>query len=113
MRGAAVRYYRGDPGGDGNPRRLCASTANRAGPVGRNLAVRGRAGADVLAIGNCIGDRSGSARHGVGAFEASDGWIVVGGANHKNWLRMLEALNAPALADDPRFKSSADRMAHL
>jgi crotonobetainyl-CoA:carnitine CoA-transferase CaiB-like acyl-CoA transferase len=47
------------------------------------------------------------------AFEASDGWIVVGGANHKNWLRMLEALNAPALADDPRFKSSADRMAHL
>ena len=26
---------------------------------------------------------------------------------------MLEALNAPALADDPRFKSSADRMAHL
>src|SRR5262249_28268621 len=36
------------------------------------------------------------------AFEASDGWIVVGGANQKNWLRMLEALNAPELADDPR-----------
>src|SRR6478672_7548679 len=47
------------------------------------------------------------------AFEASDGWIVVGGANHKNWLRMLDALNAPELADHPRFKSSADRMAHL
>src|SRR5499425_1707066 len=47
------------------------------------------------------------------AFEASDGWIVVGGANQKNWLRMLEALNAPELADNPRFKSSADRMAHL
>ena len=31
------------------------------------------------------------------AFEASDGWIVVGGANQKNWLRMLEALGAPEL----------------
>jgi crotonobetainyl-CoA:carnitine CoA-transferase CaiB-like acyl-CoA transferase len=47
------------------------------------------------------------------AFEASDGWIVVGGANQKNWLRMLDALNAPALAEDPRFRSGADRMAHL
>src|SRR5262249_4567849 len=47
------------------------------------------------------------------AFEASDGWIVVGGANQKTWLRMLDALNAPELADDPRFKSGADRMAHL
>ena len=47
------------------------------------------------------------------AFETSDGWIVVGGANQKNWLRMLEALNAPELAGDPRFKSGADRMGHL
>jgi crotonobetainyl-CoA:carnitine CoA-transferase CaiB-like acyl-CoA transferase len=47
------------------------------------------------------------------AFEASDGWIVVGGANQKNWLRMLDALNATELAGDPRFISGADRMAHL
>jgi crotonobetainyl-CoA:carnitine CoA-transferase CaiB-like acyl-CoA transferase len=47
------------------------------------------------------------------AFEASDGWIVVGGANQKNWLRMLDALNAPELADHPCFRSGADRMAHL
>ena len=47
------------------------------------------------------------------AFEASDGWIVVGGANRKNWLLMLEALGAPELAEDPRFVSGADRMAHL
>ncbi|HEY0353106.1 MAG TPA: CoA transferase, partial [Enterovirga sp.] len=32
------------------------------------------------------------------AFEASDGWIVVGGANQRNWTRMLEALHAPELA---------------
>jgi crotonobetainyl-CoA:carnitine CoA-transferase CaiB-like acyl-CoA transferase len=47
------------------------------------------------------------------AFEASDGWIVVGGANRKHWLLMLEALGAPELADDPRFVSGGDRMAHL
>jgi crotonobetainyl-CoA:carnitine CoA-transferase CaiB-like acyl-CoA transferase len=47
------------------------------------------------------------------AFQASDGWIVVGGANQRNWLRTLEALEAPELAEDPRFKSGAERMAHL
>jgi crotonobetainyl-CoA:carnitine CoA-transferase CaiB-like acyl-CoA transferase len=47
------------------------------------------------------------------AFEAADGWIVVGGANQRNWLRTLEALGAPELAEDPRFRSGADRMANL
>jgi crotonobetainyl-CoA:carnitine CoA-transferase CaiB-like acyl-CoA transferase len=47
------------------------------------------------------------------AFEASDGWIVVGGANHKNWLRMLDAIGAPQLAEDPRFHDNAARMANL
>jgi crotonobetainyl-CoA:carnitine CoA-transferase CaiB-like acyl-CoA transferase len=47
------------------------------------------------------------------AFEAADGWIVVGGANQKNWLLMLEALGASHLAEDPRFRTGADRMGHL
>ncbi len=47
------------------------------------------------------------------AFEASDGWIVVGGANKRNWARTLEALGAPELASDPRFVTGSDRMAHL
>jgi crotonobetainyl-CoA:carnitine CoA-transferase CaiB-like acyl-CoA transferase len=47
------------------------------------------------------------------AFHAADGWIVVGGANQKNWLRVLEAIGAPELADDPRFAENAGRMAHL
>src|SRR5438477_5494874 len=47
------------------------------------------------------------------AFAASDGWIVVGGANQKNWLRTLEALAAPELAADPRFLTGADRLANL
>jgi crotonobetainyl-CoA:carnitine CoA-transferase CaiB-like acyl-CoA transferase len=47
------------------------------------------------------------------AFEAQDGWIVVGGANQKNWLRTLDAVGAPELADDPRFRTGEDRMGHL
>lgn len=41
------------------------------------------------------------------AFEASDGWLVVGGANKKHWLLMLEALGASELASDPRFVTGA------
>jgi crotonobetainyl-CoA:carnitine CoA-transferase CaiB-like acyl-CoA transferase len=47
------------------------------------------------------------------AFQAADGWIVVGGANQTNWLRTLDAIGAPELADDPRFRNGADRMGCL
>ncbi|TCT10705.1 crotonobetainyl-CoA:carnitine CoA-transferase CaiB-like acyl-CoA transferase [Tepidamorphus gemmatus] len=47
------------------------------------------------------------------AFRTADGWINVGAANQANWLRLLKALDAPALAEDPRFATNADRMAHL
>lgn len=47
------------------------------------------------------------------AFQASDKWIVVGGANQKNWLRTLDVLGATELARDPRFLTGADRMANL
>jgi crotonobetainyl-CoA:carnitine CoA-transferase CaiB-like acyl-CoA transferase len=47
------------------------------------------------------------------AFETSDGWIVVGGANRKHWLLMLEAIGALELAQDPRFIDGPGRMAHL
>jgi crotonobetainyl-CoA:carnitine CoA-transferase CaiB-like acyl-CoA transferase len=47
------------------------------------------------------------------AFEAQDGWIVVGGANQRNWLRVLDAIGAPELAEDPRFRDNSARMANL
>lgn len=47
------------------------------------------------------------------AFETADSWIVVGGATQPNWLRLVEALEAPALAADPRFRENKDRMANL
>jgi crotonobetainyl-CoA:carnitine CoA-transferase CaiB-like acyl-CoA transferase len=47
------------------------------------------------------------------AFPTSDGWLTVGAANQANWLRLVAALEAPSLGDDPRFASNADRMRHL
>jgi crotonobetainyl-CoA:carnitine CoA-transferase CaiB-like acyl-CoA transferase len=47
------------------------------------------------------------------AFPTSDGWITVGAANQGNWLRLVDALEAPDLRDDPRFATNADRMRNL
>ncbi|HWT73074.1 MAG TPA: CoA transferase, partial [Oxalicibacterium sp.] len=46
------------------------------------------------------------------AFPTSDGWINVGAANQNNYERLLDVLQMPALAADPRFRSNADRMAN-
>ncbi len=47
------------------------------------------------------------------AFQTADGWINIGAANQRNWLRFLEVIGAPELNDDPRFASNYDRMQHL
>jgi crotonobetainyl-CoA:carnitine CoA-transferase CaiB-like acyl-CoA transferase len=47
------------------------------------------------------------------AFPTLDGWITVGAANQGNWLRLLDALEAPELRKDPRFSTNADRMCNL
>ena len=46
------------------------------------------------------------------AFRASDGFINVGAANQANWERLLEAMDARDLGDDPRFATNASRMAN-
>ncbi|HEX6979183.1 MAG TPA: CaiB/BaiF CoA-transferase family protein [Alphaproteobacteria bacterium] len=47
------------------------------------------------------------------AFPTADGWINVGAANQANWERFVDAVGAPELKADPRFKTNADRMANL
>ncbi|NIM40719.1 MAG: CoA transferase [Hydrogenophaga sp.] len=47
------------------------------------------------------------------AFEASDGWINIGGANQANWERICEVLGHPEWREDPRFATNSERMAHL
>jgi crotonobetainyl-CoA:carnitine CoA-transferase CaiB-like acyl-CoA transferase len=46
------------------------------------------------------------------AFEASDGWINIGGANQANWERICLVLGHPGWREDPRFVTNRDRMAH-
>ena len=46
------------------------------------------------------------------AFATNDGFINVGAANQANWLRLVAAIGAPDLAEDPAYTSNADRMAH-
>ena len=43
----------------------------------------------------------------------ADGWITVGGWNQVNWLRLVDALEIPELAGDPRFETNAARMANI
>jgi crotonobetainyl-CoA:carnitine CoA-transferase CaiB-like acyl-CoA transferase len=46
------------------------------------------------------------------AFATADGWITLGAANQANWLRLVEVLEAPGLAADPRFADNPGRMRH-
>lgn len=46
------------------------------------------------------------------AFATQDGWIFVMCMTEKFWLLLLEALDAPALAADPRFAGVAARGRH-
>lgn len=47
------------------------------------------------------------------AFQTSDGWINIGGANQSNWERVAEVLGHPEWRDDPRYATNSDRMANL
>jgi crotonobetainyl-CoA:carnitine CoA-transferase CaiB-like acyl-CoA transferase len=47
------------------------------------------------------------------AYKTRDGYINLGAANAKNWKIMLDAVGAPQLADDPRFRTNGDRMSNL
>ncbi len=46
------------------------------------------------------------------AFEAKDGWLVVGCAKEKFWSRLVQVLGRPELGEDPRFATFADRQRH-
>lgn len=46
------------------------------------------------------------------AFRAADGWFVVGAGSQDLWRRFCQAIERPDLADDPRFRTNADRVRH-
>ena len=47
------------------------------------------------------------------AIPTADGWINIGAANQANWLRLVEVIDMPELAQDSRFGDNAARMQHL
>jgi crotonobetainyl-CoA:carnitine CoA-transferase CaiB-like acyl-CoA transferase len=46
------------------------------------------------------------------AFQARDGWFVVGVANAGQWAKLCKVLNRPDLKDDPRFQTNNARVAN-
>ncbi len=46
------------------------------------------------------------------AFQAADGWFVVGAGSQELWRRLCAAIDRPELADDPRFATAGDRVAN-
>jgi crotonobetainyl-CoA:carnitine CoA-transferase CaiB-like acyl-CoA transferase len=71
-------------------------------------------GSDYL-IGGIVPKRWGSAHTSIvpyQAFEASDGYVVVGAINESLWLRFCEAIERPEFARDPRFASNELRSQH-
>ncbi|MBM7070335.1 CaiB/BaiF CoA-transferase family protein [Actibacterium sp. 188UL27-1] len=47
------------------------------------------------------------------SFRTRDGWINIGAANQRNWLRLLDVIEAQALDNDSRFGSNHDRINNL
>ncbi len=46
------------------------------------------------------------------AFSAKDGYVVIATREENFWRKLCELLEDPALADDPRFVSNANRVKH-
>ncbi|ARP85800.1 CaiB/BaiF CoA transferase family protein [Bordetella genomosp. 9] len=46
------------------------------------------------------------------AYPTATSWIIIGGANEKNWTRIAQTLGQPQWIEDPRFARNSDRMAN-
>jgi crotonobetainyl-CoA:carnitine CoA-transferase CaiB-like acyl-CoA transferase len=47
-----------------------------------------------------------------GAFQSADGDVVIGVLNDDSWQRLCRELDAPDLAEDPRYRDMPGRVAH-
>lgn len=47
------------------------------------------------------------------AFRTSDGWINAGAASQATWERLVDVVELPDLATDPRFRENQDRMRNI
>lgn len=47
------------------------------------------------------------------SFRCRDGWVIVCGGNHPNWVRICEMIGKPELVADARFATQEGRIAHV
>jgi formyl-CoA transferase len=67
-------------------------------------------------VGGEVPQRRGNAHPNIApyaAFRASDRYLALAAANQDQWATLCRAIERPALQDDPRFRTNADRLAHL
>ena len=76
------------------------------------IAMLMNAASDYLVAGQVMG-RHGTAHPSIvpyQGFPARDGYLLIGGANDRLFRRIAETLGHPEWADDPRFRTNADRV---
>ena len=76
---------------------LLVNQAQTAGTTGRAPVRRGNAHPNIVPYE---------------AFDAADRPIVIAVGSERQWPRFCEAIGLPELAEDPRFRSNADRVEH-
>jgi crotonobetainyl-CoA:carnitine CoA-transferase CaiB-like acyl-CoA transferase len=47
------------------------------------------------------------------SFRCRDGWVIVCGGNHPNWVRICEMIGKPGMVADPRFATQDGRIDHV
>jgi formyl-CoA transferase/CoA:oxalate CoA-transferase len=47
------------------------------------------------------------------SFRCRDGWVIVCGGNHPNWVRICEMIGRPEMVADPRFATQDGRIVHV
>ena len=60
--------------------------------------------------------RTGNSSHGrapLGVYPTTDGYVALNVAVEQHWLNLLKAMGREELRDDPRFRTNADRVAHM
>ena len=115
-RRAGHRHHRRHPRRAGRRRGLCAAArrparASASTPRSSRPAIMQTYWQSAIAFATGVAPGPMGSAHPLNApyqaFATADGWINVGAANQRNWERLLDVLEAPELAADPRFQTNA------
>lgn len=77
--------------------------------IGPDLLHAAEADTDPVPDGNRVATAS---PHDAFPAKGEDQWVVIAAENEGQWRALCQAMNSPAIADDPRFRTLADRKAN-